>query len=140
MGKSLRVTWLLLILLGCTTPRGLDVNVRADLIEAKLLELGESRLVAGAATPATTHAFELSKQKSNGDWQWGLQQVAIVHVIAGNINSGIALYKVGFVAGQPTIVCKTEMGSKVFDVIWEQWPDGKKRSGSPAPSRLKFLQ
>jgi len=136
--RTITLASLLLTTLGCTTTTTIDLNKQADVVEAKLAELGEKREVAGTATQPTLFTFELSKRLPDGSYEWGLQEVAMVHVIAGNMNIGMSIYKVGLMADQPVIVCKTGLGSNFYDIVWESWPDGRKRAGSPAPSRLRF--
>jgi len=136
--RSIALASLLLTVQGCTTATAIDLHRQADLVEAKIAELGEKRLVAGAATAPTLFMFELSKLLPDGTYEWGLQEVAMVHVIAGNMNVGMSIYKVGLIAEQPVIVCKTVLHSDIYDIVWESWPDGRKRAGSPAPSRLRF--
>lgn len=122
----------------CATSTTLAPEKQAELVEDKLAELGEKRQVAGGATAPSVFFFELSKPLEDGSYSWAVQEVPMVHVVAGTLETGIVIYKVGLVADQPVIVCKTSLGSGIYDVVWENWPDGQKRAGSPAPNQLQF--
>ncbi len=64
--------------------------------------------------------------------------VAFVHTVAGNLKDGLALYRVGLVAGEPRIVLRGQINSRRYEVLWESWQDGWRRAGSPVSQWIEF--
>lgn len=62
----------------------------------------------------------------------------MVHTVAGIFPEAMALYRVGLVAGEPRIVLRGKLNSRIYEVVWESWPDLQRRAGSPAPTLLEF--
>lgn len=111
---------------------------QADRVERAIALTGEKRLVAGAATEPFNVIIQLAELKSDGKFKAIFQEVAMVHTVAGNITEGIVLYRVGLVAGVPRIVLRGKLNSRIYEVVWESWPDNQRRAGSPAPMLLEF--
>jgi len=111
---------------------------QADRVERAILRIGETRPVAGAATEPFRFTIQLAKPKDDGTFAANFQEVAFVHTVAGNLKDGVALYRVGLVAGEPRIVLRGKMNSRRYEVLWESWQDGWRRAGSPASSWIEF--
>lgn len=111
---------------------------QADRVERAIQRVGETRPVFGAATEPFTFTIQLAKQKDDGTFDANFQAVAFVHTVVGNINDGVALYRVGLVAGEPRIVLRGKMNSRRYEVLWESWEDGWRRAGSPASTWIGF--
>ena len=121
---------------GTTSARAADEQ--ADLVERAILRIGETRPVAGAATEPFAFSIQLAKPKDDGTFTAHFQEVAFVHTIVGNIVDGVALYRVGLVAGEPRIVLRGKMNSRRYEALWESWPENWRRAGSPASSWIEF--
>ena len=111
---------------------------QADRVERAILRIGETRPVAGAATEPFTFTIQLAKPKDDGSFAANFQAVAFVHTVAGNIEDGLALYRVGLVAGEPRIVLRGQINSRRYEVLWESWQDGWRRAGSPVSHWIEF--
>jgi len=115
-----------------------DRDALATRIEHAIQATGEQRAIAGAATDPFSFSIELHRPKADGTFEWMLQETSFVHCVAGNMYTGVALYRVGLVAGEPRIVVRGALRSKSYEVVWESWPDGLSRAGSPAPKSIEF--
>jgi len=111
---------------------------QADRVERAILRIGETRPVAGAATDPFTFTIQLAKQKDDGSFAANFQEVAFVHTVVGNLKDGVALYRVGLVAGEPRIVLRGKMNSRRYEVLWEAWPESWRRAGSPVSEWITF--
>lgn len=111
---------------------------QADRVERAILRIGETRPVAGAATEPFTFTIQLAKQKDDGTFAANFQEVAFVHTVVGNLKDGVALYRVGLVAGEPRIVLRGKMNSRRYEVLWEAWPENWRRAGSPVSEWITF--
>lgn len=115
-----------------------SADEQADRVERAIERVGETRPVFGAATEPFTFTIQLAKQRDDGTFAANFQEVAFVHTVAGNLKDGVALYRVGLVAGEPRIVLRGKMNSRRYEVLWESWQDGWRRAGSPVSQWIEF--
>ncbi len=119
-------------------PAAPSADEQADRVERAILRIGEIRPVAGAATEPFTFTIQLARPKDDGTFAANFQEVAFVHTVAGNLNDGVALYRVGLVAGESRIVLRGQLNSRRYEVMWESWQDGWRRAGSPVSQWIDF--
>ena len=118
-------------LVGCAAPT-------AEQIETAIFEAtGELRPIRGANTPSFPVTFQLLEYGSSTPVP---QEVAMVHTVAGVPGSITTVYRVGFVGGEPGIVLRGQVGDNLYQVLWESWPGGMTRAGSPPATWIRFNQ
>ncbi len=91
-----------------------DRDVQADVVEAKLVELGEKRSIAGAATEPLSDVVSVGSS---------LLACNVVHVFAGDLPatspSNVRSLRVWLHAGRACRVAEFKAGE--WRLVWEDW-------------------
>jgi hypothetical protein len=111
---------------------------RAAQVEKAIRGTGESRPLAGQDGGTFPGALAIVEEDEDGTLLPMCRPMEMVHVVAGTAQTGIERYRVGFVADEPCIVLRATRDSRVYEVLWESWPNGACRAGDPLSDTITF--